>query len=308
MQSPIVKVAAVVLVVAAVLIGLNVIATGSSVAWGNVLQNVKESTAFAYRMKLRMMGVPESQQTLEIEAEICVATEHGIRIRSYMQGAPYSQAYVSLPEQVGVTLLPQKKVYLRQKMTGETWEKMAEQHGDPRELVARFMECPHTQLGRRTIDGVEVEGLECRDPRLAAGIFGGVAGQTIQNAVGRLWAKPTTNLPVRLEIEAFSADGRKAAEMTTYDYDWAVQIDPAEFAPVIPDDYKLVADVEVSLSEETAIEGLRFFAEYADGKYPTELSAMVIGRELRTALHTRFGPNPPWPRSRATRNGCSASA
>jgi hypothetical protein len=295
MHSPIVKVAAVVLVVAAVLIGLNGIEIGSSVAWGNVLQKVNESTAFAYRMKLTMLGVPDPQSTMEIQSEIRVSTDLGMHAVSYMNGMLYSQSYASFPERVGYTLLPQKKVYLRQTMASDTLEKMGEQQGDPREMVARFLEYPHAKLGRSVIDGVEVEGLECRDPRVGVGIFGGVAGQTIDNLIGRLWADARTNLPVRLEIEVFSADGRKAAEMVQSNYDWAPQIDPAEFKPVIPEDYKLVADVEVSASDESLVEGLGFFAEYAGGKYPTELSAMVMGRELRTALHARFGPNPPWP-------------
>jgi len=239
--------------------------------------------------------VPDPQSTIEIESEVRVSTDLGVHVVSSMKGARYSESYVSVPKQTAITLLPPKKVYLRQKMTGENWEKMEATQGDPRQMVARFMEYPHTKLGRRTLEGIEVEGLECRDPRVAAGVFGAVAGQTIQNAVGRLWADPRTNLPVRLEIEAFTAEGRKAAQMVQYEYDWAPRIDPAEFEPVIPDDYKLVADVEVSFNEESLVEGLRFFAEYADGKYPTELSAMVVGRELRLALNVKFGPNPPWP-------------
>jgi hypothetical protein len=289
------KIAAVVMIVAAVLVGLNVIDTGGSVVWGNVLQKVNESTAFAYRMRIRMLGVPDPQSTTEIESQVRVDTAVGIHIVSSMKGAPYSESFVSIPKEAGVTLLPARKAYLRQKMTGGMLEKMGTQHGDPRQMVARFLEYPHTKLGRSTIEGVEVEGLECRDPGVAAGVFGGVAGQTIQNVVGRLWADPRTNLPVKLELEAFSADGRKAAEMVQSDYDWAPRIDPAEFEAVIPEDYKLVADVEVSFNEESVVEGLRFFAEYAGGKYPTELSAMVVGRELRLALNARFGPNPPWP-------------
>ncbi|MCU0917899.1 MAG: LamG domain-containing protein [Planctomycetes bacterium] len=295
MQSRIVKIAAGVMVVAAVLVGLNVIDTGGSVVWGSVLQKVNESAAFAYRMRLTMLGVPDSRSTAEIESQVRVDTEVGIHIISSMKGAPYSESFVSIPKETGVTLLPAKKAYLRQKMTGGMLEKMGTQHGDPKQLVARFLEYPHTKLGRRTLDGIEVEGLECRDPGVAAGVFGGVAGQTIENVVGRLWADPRTNLPVKLELEAFSADGRKAAEMVQYEYDWAPRIDPAEFEPVIPADYKLVADVEVSFDEKGLVEGLRFFAEYTDGKYPTELSAMVVGRELRLALNAKFGPNPPWP-------------
>lgn len=295
MQSRMVKMAAGVMIVVAVLLGWNMIDTGGGVVWGHVLQKVNESTAFAYRMKLTMLGVPDPQSTTEIESQVRVDTEVGIHIVSSMKGAPYSESFVSIPQETGVTLLPARKAYLRQKMTGGMLEKMGTQHGDPRQLVARFLEYPHTKLGRSTLDGIVVEGLECRDPGVAAGVFGGVAGQTIENVVGRLWADPRTNLPVRLELEAFSADGRKAAQMVQSDYDWAPRIGPAEFEPVIPEDYKLLADVELSFNEQSVVEGLRFFAEYADGKYPTELSAMVVGRELRLALHAKYGPNPPWP-------------
>jgi hypothetical protein len=227
-----VKIAAGVMVLAAVLVGLNVIDTGGGVVWGNVLQNVNESAAFAYRMKLTMLGVPDPQSTTEIESQVRVDTEVGIHIVSSMKGAPYSESFVSIPKETGVTLLPARKAYLRQKMTGGMLEKMGTQHGDPRQLVARFMEYSHTELGRRTLEGVEVEGLECRDPRVAAGVFGGWRARLLRTSWGSV-GRPRTNLPVRLEIEAFSADGRKAAEMGAIRIRLGARIDPAEFEPVI---------------------------------------------------------------------------
>jgi len=79
------------------------------------------------------------------------------------------------------------------------------------------------------------------------------------------------------------------------DYKWDIKVEAGEFEPDIPDDYKLVADAELSLDEKSVVEGLGFFAEYADGKYPSDMSAMTITRELRAALLARFGGEPPWP-------------
>lgn len=294
MQSPMTKIAATVMVVTAVLIGLNVFGDGG-VAWGHVLENIKKSQAFAYRMKLNLVGLQEGRDTTEIQSEVRVSTDRGVRIVSYIGGKLSTQTYISIPEQVAITMIPAKKGYLRQTLTDELFERLGQEHGDPRTLVEKIMQYDYTELGHSTIAGIEVEGIESRDPRIAAGVLSGIAGQTVGNVVGRLWADVKTDEPVRLEIEVFSGDGKKVIDMVVYDYDWDIAIDPAEFEPAIPDDYRLLADVEVSVDEESVIVGLGFFAEYADGRYPSELSTMTLAQELRSALRAKFGGNLPWP-------------
>ncbi len=180
-------------------------------------------------------------------------------------------------------------------LTDELFEKIQKEYYDPRKLVEEFMKYEYAELGRSTIDGIEVEGIECRDPKIARGVAAGIAGDMIDNVVARLWVAVENDLPVKFQIEVFSKDGEKALDVVAYGYQWDIKIDPREFEPDIPDDYKLAADVELSADEKSVAEGLGFFAEYVGGKYPSDLSAMTMARELRAGLLAKFGGESPWP-------------
>jgi hypothetical protein len=68
----------------------------------------------------------------------------------------------------------------------------------------------------------------------------------------------------------------------TYDYRWNVPVQASEFEPVIPDDFKPFPGDGMklpSMSEDAAIEGLRFFAEMT-GKYPKTLNMLEFAQEI----------------------------
>jgi hypothetical protein len=294
-KSRITKLAAAAVIVVAVLFALNIIGNGGGVAWGEVLGNIQKVGAFAYRMKLNMVGMMEEKESLELEVEGWVSEENGIRTNTYEKGRLINKGYLSLSDQVAVTLIPDQKKYLRMRLTDELFEKLQKEFYDPRKLLEEFMKYDYKKLGRSTIDGIEAEGIECRDPKIAKGVSAEIAGEMIGNVVARLWADVENDLPVRLQVEVFSEDGEKAFDMVTYGYKWDIELDPREFEPEIPDDYELVADVELSADEHSVVEGLGFFAEYVGGRYPSEMSAMAMGRELRAGLLATFGGDPPWP-------------
>ncbi|MFB0555793.1 MAG: LamG-like jellyroll fold domain-containing protein [Phycisphaerae bacterium] len=294
-KSQITQLAAAALVIIAVLFGLNIIGDGNGVAWGEVLNNIQKVGAFAYRMKVNMIGMLEEKGSVELEAQAWVSEENGIRANTYREGKLRTKGYLSISDQVAVTVIPGQKAYLRMTLTDELFQKIQKEYCDPRKLVEEFMKYEYTKLGRSKIDGIDVEGIECRDPRIARGVAANIAGEMIGNVVARLWAALENDLPVRLQIEVFAKDGEKALDMVTYGYQWDIEVEPRIFEPDIPDDYKLGADVELSVDEKSVVEGLGFFAEYADGRYPSEMSAMAMTRELRAALLARFGGEPPWP-------------
>ena len=295
LKSRITELAAAAVVVIAVLFGLNIIGDTSGVAWGQLLNNMQKVGAFAYRMKLNMVGMLDKKDSVELEVEGWVSAEYGVRTDTYKAGNLRTKGYLSIADRVAVTVIPREKAYLRMTLTDELFDKIQKEFYDPRKLVEEFMKYEYTKLGRSTIDGIEVEGIECRDPRVASDTLSSIAGELIGNVVARLWAAVENDLPVRLQIEVFAENGEKALDMVAYGYQWDIEIDPREFEPDIPDDYKMVADVELSADEKSVVEGLRFFAEYADGKYPSEMSAIAMARELRAALLARFGGEPPWP-------------
>ncbi len=293
-KSQITRLAAAALVVVAVLFGLNIIGH-NGVAWGEVLDNIQKVGAFAYRIKLNMVGILDEKESVELGVESWVSEEYGVRTNTYKEGKLRTKGYLSIPDRVAVTIIPSEKTYLRMTLTDELFEKVQKNICDPRKLVEEFMKYEYTKLGRSKIDGIEVEGIECRNPGIARGVAAEIAGDMIGNVVARLWAAVENDLPVRFQIEVFAKDGEKALDMLAYGYKWDIKVEAGEFEPDIPDDYKLVADAELSLDEKSVVEGLGFFAEYADGKYPSDMSAMTITRELRAALLARFGGEPPWP-------------
>ncbi len=294
-KSQITRLAAAAVMVIAVLFALNIIGNGGGVAWAEVLDNIKKVGAFAYRMKLNMVGLLEEKESVELEVQGWVSEENGIRTNTYREGKLRTKGYLSIPDRVAVTVIPSQKTYLRMTLTDELFKKIQREYYDPRKLVEEFMKYEYTKLGRSTIDGIEVEGIECRDPGIARGVAAEIAGEMIGNVVARLWAAVENDLPVRLQIEVFTEDGEKALDMLAYGYQWDIELEPKVFEPDIPDDYKLVADVELSSDEESVVEGLAFFAEYASGRYPSDMSAMTMSRELRAGLLATFGGEPPWP-------------
>ncbi len=294
-KNQITRLAAAAVIVIGVLFALNIIGNGGGVAWGEVLNNIQKVGAFAYRMKLNMVGILDKKESVELGVEGWVSEEYGIRTNTYKEGKLRTKGYLSIPDRVAVTVIPSQKTYLRMTLTDELFEKIQKEYYDPRKLVEEFMKYEYAELGRSTIDGIEVEGIECRDPKIARGVAAGIAGDMIDNVVARLWAAVENDLPVKFQIEVFSKDGEKALDVVTYGYQWDIKIDPREFEPDIPDDYKLAADVELSADEKSVVEGLGFFAEYADGRYPSDMSSMTITRELRAGLLAMFGGEPPWP-------------
>jgi hypothetical protein len=278
-----------------VLFALNIIGNGGGVAWAEVLDNIQKVGAFTYRMKLNMIGMLDEKESVELEAQAWVSEENGIRTNTYREGKLRTKGYLSISDQVAVTVIPGQKAYLRMTLTDELFQKIQKEFCDPRKLLEEFMKYEYAELGRSTIDGIEVEGIECRDSKIARGVAAGIAGDMIDNVVARLWAAVENDLPVKFQIEVFSKDGEKALDVVTYGYQWDIEVEPKVFEPDIPDDYKLGADVELSVDEKSVTEGLGFFAEYVDGKYPSDLSAMTMSRELRAALLARFGGEPPWP-------------
>jgi hypothetical protein len=96
------------------------------------------------------------------------------------------------------------------------------------------------ELGRKTIDGVSVEGLEIRNTDIV------VAPIEVDSIVIRMWVDVKTYLPVVIEAEAMSSDKSLTAltggkpgkiELFADEFQWDVELDPKIFEPNIPDDY-----------------------------------------------------------------------
>jgi hypothetical protein len=186
------------------------------------------------------------------------------------------QTYV-LPEQkMIVTIMPDKKQYMRMVLDDDILAKMKQQNNDPRENIKQIMKCQYTELGRSVIDGIEVEGFQTTDPAFLSEIDGDTTSIEFT-----LWVDVENWLPFRSEMDIKSGE-QMHITVATYDYHWNVPVQASDFEPVIPDDFKSFPGDGMKMpgmSESDAIEGLKLFAEMA-GKYPKKLNMLDLDQEI----------------------------
>jgi len=144
-------------------------------------------------------------------------------------------------------------------------------------MFQQIMDCEHIELGRKSIDGIEVEGLETTDPKYSGGMF--------EDIVARIWVDVETGWPILMEMDGVmdSPIGEGLIEVNAImdSFEWDVDVDPAEFVPDIPEDYSEFANYEMpKMDAEAAIEGLKKFAELT-GHYPEKLNLMSMIKEFQ---------------------------
>ena len=160
MKSRLPKLAAAAVIVVAVFIGLS-LTDDDSVAWATLVEHVEQIKTVAYQMDMKMkgmMGMPKDK-SIDIDMEAKFAYDEGFVINSntHADGENIkTKTYVVFAEDAIVSVIPQKKAYLKMKLTGELLEKMKKENGDPRAMLKETMEYEYTKIGRDTIDGIEV--------------------------------------------------------------------------------------------------------------------------------------------------------
>ncbi len=234
-RSRLPKLAAAAVIVIAVLVGLSV-TNRESVAWASVVERVEKIMTVAFQMNVTMKGMPgvPEGETVETRNEAKFAYERGFVVDGItrVRGRDIAnRTHVLFDENSAVVVMPGEKKYARIELTADLLEKMKEDNGDPRELLKKTMEYDNTKLGRDTINGIEVEGIEVTDPAMMLGM--------LDTIVVQLWCDVKTDLPVLMTMKGSANNGAVKFDMTMSDFDWEAEIDPSELAPEIPSDYEL---------------------------------------------------------------------
>jgi hypothetical protein len=281
MKSPITKLAAAAVIILAILAGLPFLNNGgSSITLAGVLEKVEQTRAYMYKKSMTITGnmMPFAQ---EDTTTAIVSDDFGMK-RDTGTTDPNTgkittlQTYV-LPEQkMIVTIMPEKKQYMRMVLDDDILAKMKQENYDPREIIKQIMKCQYTELGRSVIDGIEVQGFQTRDPAFLSEIDGDTTSIEFT-----LWVDVENWLPFRSEMDIKSGE-QMHITVATYDYHWNVPVQASDFEPVIPDDFKSFPGDGMKMpgmSEADAIEGLSRFAEMA-GKYPKKLNMLDLDQEI----------------------------
>ncbi len=267
MKSKITKFAA----AAVVLITFGIIAynhtgsiDGSRVAWAAVMEKVEQCSGFKSRI------IARTEKMGEIEYQIFDAGQLGSRIDVYKDANLITIKYSNPAEHTIYGVMPEPKKYSKIILSEKEWERAQAENKDPRTFLKLFLGEAHTSLGESNINGIKVEGIEVKSPKIANGIFG--------NATGRLWVNVQNELPVKMEIEGILTEQKMYIVMDKFE--WDVRIDPAFIEPNIPADYTLTSEIKLpEKSEQSLIDGLKKFSELSGGQYPKDLHIMELVKE-----------------------------
>ena len=233
MKSRITKVAAAAAIIIAVFIGINLFGGKleiTGVAWGEVVKKIEQIDSFIFQQSVSTDGIPGETAT-NTELTTYVSSKYGLRQETHKDGRTISISHIPPTGTVVTQVMPDQKKYIRITTSEEQMEKIHNQ-ANPKGMISEFMSFEHRRLGRKTIDGFVVEGIEVKDARFLDAVF--------ESAVGRLWVDVETDLPVHTEIEGVSGNGSLKTRIVAHDFDWGAEPEPSVFEPDIPDDYTLL--------------------------------------------------------------------
>lgn len=289
MKNPITKLAAAAAIIIAILVGLPFFSpNSSSVVLADVLERIEQTRAFMYKMEMTMTGdmmshMPTRKQ--EIQGTTIISTEYGVKWEMSVNDPNTDKkittiAYI-LPEQkLMLSIMPEQKKYMRMELNDDLLARMKKQNNDPRELMKQILACKYTELGRSVIKGIEVEGFETTDPMFSAGMADEVEV--------KLWVDVKTWLPVLWEID-MKMNEQMEVHGVISDFQWDIPVVASVFEPAIPEDYKSLEDDGYKMpimTEEAALEGLKFFAEIT-GRYPKKVDLMSLAQEFQAIKNSK---------------------
>lgn len=280
MKSPLTK-----LSTAAVLaVALTIIFMGegkSGMVLAEMLEKLARIQSYSFTQEWTIEQEAGSIQV--IQSKTYISEDAGMRSDTMMGGSAIAHTYVPPQGHDIIQVLPSNKMYMKSKMSQAQMTEM-QRRSDPRHWLAELDDYHTVDLGHKTEDGRALMGFEIDDPAYLAFLF--------ERARAELWVDAETQLPVRLEIEATSADGGIKNHIVATDFDWNAELAPQVFEPNIPADYTLKANVDLSDSEANALRGLEAFATVTGGQYPSSLDLMTGVRELVMTMQFRRSLDP----------------
>ena len=235
MKNSIVRLAAAAAVLAAILIGIGVFSnSGSGVIWAEVLEKTEQIPAVVYDMTIE---IGESQGKVVRTSKTYVAGDYGTREDTFRDGKLMAIGYRLHRKNVVYVIRVDRKQYQRFDVSYDQ-AALGSDPDNPRTWLKNLLSGGgYTELGRTTIDGVVVEGIEGR--RLE---------DSGEESVTRIWVAVETSLPVRIEIKGM--EGGRMTKLVMENFDWNAQLDESFFEPNIPDDYTQVEDPRTAQARE----------------------------------------------------------
>ena len=222
MRNSYVRLALAAVVILAVVLGVfEFLSPGgkSGVVWAEVLTKVEQVPVVIFDMTAEF---DEHGETLVMPSKNYIAADSRWRSDTFMDGKLMKISYRLPRKNVAYVILVDRKQYWRRDVSYDQ-AALDREPEEPRTWLKRLLSGDYVKLGRTTIDGVVVEGIEGR--MLEPG------GETVM----RFWVDVETNLPVRIEMTGM--EGHQMMKLVMENFEWNAQLDESFFEPNIPADY-----------------------------------------------------------------------
>jgi hypothetical protein len=236
MRSPIAKLAVAAAIIAAVVLGLFEFVstdTGSGVVWAEVAEKLGVSGGVTARMRSSHVQ-PGMLTPVVWEAKTYSSPHVGYRMESFRDGQLWMTSICNIAAEKMLTLVHSSEQYTLQNLSEENMAEIAQKQAggmNPQGIVQRLLSGGYTELGRQTIEGVEVDGVEINDPPDYT------TSSPVDSHVVQLWVSVETGYPVLMESTVVAKDGKVRMTQTVDQFAWNVELAPNLFQLNIPSDY-----------------------------------------------------------------------
>ena len=300
MNSRTSKLAAAAAIILAVFLAVNLFDKTSGIVWAEVVKRLEQIKTGTYTITADITGfpgTPEDYVTHIIQDVKLSYEQNAVRIDTSTQtprGTMKTKTHFLFEDRILVTLLLDQKEYLEVAISDEHMKKLEKEKGDPVTLLSAMLEHDYIELGSKEIDGVMARGIEVSDPKLGPKMGAFISSGMFDEMTVQLWVDQKHQLPIRINATGSSSDGKTSMETVYDNFQWDIEIEPAELELVIPDDFELLAQAkwEPGNEGEVIIEVLRLFVEFVDGKYPANLKTMTVANAIVPALKKKFTQKP----------------
>lgn len=217
-------------VITAVIIGISQFGSTpveASVSWTNVIKNIEQAEMFTCRSKREELNTSK-EKVYESDSIEYYSSRYGVRWDVYVNHEKIVNIYIYAPENTSTNVNHLKKTYSRV-IHSEERIIQALDYYDPKKMVEMLLASGCKKLSPKKINGVLAEGIE--GSLLSMHEYG------VKSDMTRFWVNVETELPVLIEIERVSNDGKRQINTTIDEFQWDVELGSSVFEPNIPADY-----------------------------------------------------------------------
>jgi len=219
----------------------------------------------------------QEEPCLKADGIAYVSSEHGYMEEQHdADGNLTHRAYILKESRQFVLVIPNEKRYMEVPVSEEIFDRLMAVL-TPGGLLTHITSGPHTDLGRASFDGLDVEGFQTDDRKLFAVPRTLRFLLPVDDLTARVWIDVGSSLPASFEIDFTTDRGlltgvkKLRAEFRTDEIQWNAEIPEGIFDPNIPEDYTRI-DLGSVAKENAAWLGL--------GAVPV-IGIVVYGRRQR---------------------------